>query len=1455
MSGPQNAQDFIRALKAATDPPQAGGPLKIEIARQAWDNTSMYVPNKAEAIVEWLLSIMLKDKSRPPYNPLYDSRFWGLLSDVLCVPHAARASDHGRAIRAWMVPLLNRIPISPIVLSYLEAYHSGCRDAVFGFEIAARCIAVLWPLAAPKFNPETLLESFGAVIRLGASANAPVSPFNLPQTLDVSRALTAIVSSYRSCLANWAAKRKHLYTLFLGRHLSSWLQFVSQHREGEVGTLIADIYDAGIETMFGLETMKQAAADHKHDATLSEALMAVPPDCFEAVLRSLPMLFGSYVQSIKRHKNAIFSQGSSHAASHIAEQVQRAAMSLYADCISFARKVDDLPSWECRVLLLEVVERDNLVNAADEDSQALLGQERDSALQTLGDSWNEQYAQRNDCAVKLLASLTRLDYDSTSPSFALVLPKMVAMHRNVPSATQFLKLLVEYDSKTRSIPSFIGHVCEAFSSRRLQRIPGGAKAAYRIACNGPLTSITFYDELARAVHNFLTPGQVLGAIQYVAQRLEDAYTGFLDGAARRAADSGDGARKRRKKDRDRDAHEESGEDDGHLAVSFVLVARTAAAVLRAIPLHTLTEDVRAEAERAILGVHAAVVGRALADGFGTGQGGRRESWSWQLVLAGALRLHYSLALTHGLPTQPPLEQEIAEVTLSCVEDEGVIPELVVEVLRTLMHHCTTSTFDHSSLFEQSLNYLAAHLPNAENTWSGKAHLLESHSTGAVAALQLLVDRWLPEFDAWASIPQLQRLCRLLISSDLSSFSAGTQAMSLRSILVTTLHDAQFWEMSRLQDSFLTVLNEQTVSLDEIDLAKTVASLSAKSSRLPADAIQSITSAYNVLALTPLEYIPRSMHLAFLKRGFAADAALLSTLRYAKKVRVSESQLVVVREVLCRSMAYLDTIESLADSVYWPYVLASDQGVADNTSGLTSVTKDLIDMYQGSLLRSAKRAPEPLTALASKYAQGFTSRTPSMSERAALLLVDSIVQGVPASSLPTQCVDGIHALHTSMVKFTTMVSSGTSTGSIPFNEYSLDVWSHVRILGHWLGLEADRLPQISRKLAERLLSHSNDMQQTVALAPMIVSILFGEINALDSEHTGEHIEYVVVTYIALVRICGLPALSGLDTRLATACKALPTSAFAAMLDVVYEELPTQGKLGPEDVSSLVHFSALLLHDAPEGTSKTCQAFATKCLNLFADDRRFIDIPAVRHEALDFVFMQCSDRPASLRTADLSGIWSFIGALLSGSQTHDASTDLAVFHGIVNTLSALVRLRRDLLLQTLPHLGQSLRQLVACLRAPRPQLGGKQSRLVMDSLPRWVAAPPPSSTSASSTSAPIGAAESKALARLLTTLTTKTLVRAPQREQQQGQQQPASLARPFARHAAYVLTAYAGAVADPLCVLAAPVRRELLPGLCALCEMLGEHSRDAVMAAALDAGGKAAMKALWREYEKQRYVGKG
>ena len=143
-------------------------------------------------------------------NPVLDTRYWRLLADILTPSNPAREADHSRALRPWLIPLLNRIPIPPIILSYLELLSAGDRFELVQYKLFAKCVSILWPLAVPKFSPETLLECFGAVIHL--SALPVISPsdgsWGTLRALDEFRSLSIMVESYRTSLAASASKRK-----------------------------------------------------------------------------------------------------------------------------------------------------------------------------------------------------------------------------------------------------------------------------------------------------------------------------------------------------------------------------------------------------------------------------------------------------------------------------------------------------------------------------------------------------------------------------------------------------------------------------------------------------------------------------------------------------------------------------------------------------------------------------------------------------------------------------------------------------------------------------------------------------------------------------------------------------------------------------------------------------------------------------------------------------------------------------------------------------------------------------------------------------------------------------------------------------------------------------------------------------------------------------------------------
>jgi hypothetical protein len=108
--------------------------------------------------------VLIKDHSES--NPVLDLRFWTLLQDILLF--LSPENSKTRSVHnTWLVPLLNRVPLLPILLSLL--YNSldlaaQMRDELYLY--SSKCLALVWYLAAPKFSPDNLLECFGAVLRV-----------------------------------------------------------------------------------------------------------------------------------------------------------------------------------------------------------------------------------------------------------------------------------------------------------------------------------------------------------------------------------------------------------------------------------------------------------------------------------------------------------------------------------------------------------------------------------------------------------------------------------------------------------------------------------------------------------------------------------------------------------------------------------------------------------------------------------------------------------------------------------------------------------------------------------------------------------------------------------------------------------------------------------------------------------------------------------------------------------------------------------------------------------------------------------------------------------------------------------------------------------------------------------------------------------------------------------------
>lgn len=143
-----------------------------------------------------------------------------------------------------------------------------------------------------------------------------------------------------------------------------------------------------------------------------------------------------------------------------------------------------------------------------------------------------------------------------------------------------------------------------------------------------------------------------------------------------------------------------------------------------------------------------------------------------------------------------------------------------------------------------------------------------------------------------------------------------------------LHDAQFWELPntrgvfcqlqcwcghahrRSSDAFLAQLNEQTAPLDKFGLAELLTQLAPHSTLKTPKGVSQLAAAYGVLLLAPSEYIPRPTQVELLKRGLVADVLTFQALCSAKKATATTNQLLVIREFLRRTIAFLGNVESV-----------------------------------------------------------------------------------------------------------------------------------------------------------------------------------------------------------------------------------------------------------------------------------------------------------------------------------------------------------------------------------------------------------------------------------------------------------------------------------------------------------------------------------------------------------------
>ncbi|KZT21711.1 hypothetical protein NEOLEDRAFT_1099032 [Neolentinus lepideus HHB14362 ss-1] len=1523
----QSAQGFVRALKAPSDPPQVGEPLKIEIARTVWDRSDTYIPNKAQIIYEWILTKLLKDRgNKGSSNPVTDARYWELLSDAITCT-SGRSSQNANA-KSQLLSILNKTPLAPVVTSLFNLLSTlPPVDAAFLLQYARACLDVLWPLAVPKFTAEALLDCSAAFV---GSLLSRTDEDRMNQ--NYVRVGLMICQSHRSSLGNSSNKKK-LYQIFVQSHLPTWLTCMRNFDPSTTESpLLSSIYSAGVDTLFNLDMLRNLTSLTPISSdSLFSTLLTLVKSSPEAVMAGLPGLFLSYVHAIKKHRSAVFGSGSSgQENAGLSGQIQTSGMRFFVACddVLRATQEDSSAVWTARVRLLEVVEKEALFGShvhafafggqGDEEAHLTLKKITTDAIVRLESATaNNQDAKttliRTDLAVQCLVALVRVDYDLIFPSTPrllqalLVLPRFTGSWDHPSEKTHLeqqsdtlLSLILAHHSKTRTLPSYFETLLGPLTSLTPRRITTGeveqTQSTYRACHESRILSQHLLGQISRSCLAYVTPLQITEIVDVICEALKVTFDAFNHPTF--TASEGEGAKLKKRKGSKRESEMgEAGAPRQEVQIAttrFALVGKLAGAVMPSLPLQSLTADDRRKV--------ATTVRRKIAQSVivptlqryisSRGKAGitspkKRKAalmkedqwmiWATETATAAALRLDYAIAATpqdglgHSVLANED-EAELKETTFQSFKHDLELgtaiqsPELVPEMIRSFMKSGLASQLQ-DDLFAAIVRYLGRYL-NTSVGWRGMMSELDAHGThheAAVALLYNVSERWLGAFEKSAPVSELAHLVAVIMNLAVTALRGSARdRLYAHEILSRMLRSAEFWELSRLRTALISRINALTAPYEKFDLSDLLAQIRGGNALMQDeidDNLRQALAVYKLLLYVPQEYIPRSNRGYMLKRAVILDViAMMDYQRRASAPASSDrtSDILSIRAFLVRTYKSFGTVdhEALVDTA--KYLLQTDvyldgEQIRDldmnGPQTCRSFTLELLRMYTNTMIRKAEKGDDvPLLEFLTQISHfssfpAANSYQKHLPQQCLLHVIDDLTAEFTLDSFSSQIQACFRALHNSLYDAVTRNLSTLDLESDSPDGYSrhLEAWPRVLRFGRWLHSDI-AVPPLGRNIVVKVSPRLAGGHRHAHLCRSILSVLLEEYRCAPKVDNLSQIEIATAFYLTAVRTSGSEGHEGIDRSMGLFSKALSVSDFTHSLELLSEAI-SSSRSSPLDFQGPIHLSTLFLRDAPEGTLKVTQNFVTECLNIFANYDLFFCGPlSLRLAVLTFISRHFSERPAVVRTQDVNNVWSLLSRFLRGCEQHDEHTSETIFQQIVNILSALIRLRRDLLLPTLPHLGFILRQLIKTTRAIRPHLGGKQTTMVTDTLPMWINATQP---------LPVDA--SRALGRLLTSLGTKTVVRthgaAPENQKAE------SLAKPFSKHATYVVQAYIETMNDPLCVMPSEVRKELYPGLFVLCDMMNDHNRDAMMASALDAGGKVTMKSSWKEYEKQKYVGKG
>ncbi|KAG8758725.1 hypothetical protein FRC14_007512 [Serendipita sp. 396] len=1001
----------------------------------------------------------------------------------------------------------------------------------------------------------------------------------------------------------------------------------------------------------------------------------------------------------------------------------------------------------------------------------------------------------SDTAINILAVLGRLEYTLLLPHVVTILRAVATIPSGNISCSSLLEIVIAYHSKTRTLDQFCDNLIDVAKSPLyhggtpfppIQIIPS--------LLNGCVFGVNTLELLSEGISQFLTPGQITPVLRKLVSALEQSSLNILQNGA-------------------------NYQDIDQLALSSACFFRIATSVVPYLPISRLqfpVQDTKSSAE--IIG--SQIIRSNLQQCF---RSPAESTWSSQNLAISILQFTSSLQESDKwINIDNYLDEGIligAETTLITASSLSI--ELEIELVNLLLSHALPEV--KIRVFQHILDRFAD-LPDRE--WNGKLSGM-SFSGLKCAYWCLISGRKISLFASLGTPKQLRQFSMEVIATFKDTpVIKSSEFVTASAIIYQLFKNATFWELKTLQgilvEELLSRINNCELQGYENFESNAVSN---------ATTLEELGRYYKILMMVPHENFQSGIISNLAQKAIISD--------YAASRLSSTSPLIAELRIVFRTFVS----RHLTDGS------SSFRNFISSTSALGFLcTSTVIDDPQGLFGKAT-------LAIVEVAATVFLQKeiAPLVTLNDVFRLPVTILDIVESSNLQLECwASCLFAVprvtkgkHISEIESVVDDLLGILLEALQSHSIERVLLPAVlQLLRAVIGVQMTILPDVDgtkiKRLSTLLLTIGKDNRGGQEDLPLYLEIFLIQVD-IWRFRSNRIMDSSVLVALYVVAISEIRFDDRLDEQFGIAIRSMDAQEYENTLKLVMDATHSESQ---SKVPPLLHAFSVLLRYAPEGTFLVTKIYSSQIFDILLTETSVWngETICIKRAILRHILSISQDKPALLQHKDVGNILTLLVQMVQPSSDHPFDqTQADIFHETVKATGALIRNRKDFVFRALPHLAYLLRLLMSAFGATRANLGLKQRRAILGTLPPWV-----------SLSEPLGAQEAAALARLLTNMITKTPSRS--RSHTSSKFDTQSFLKPFGKHASSVLASYIELATRQTCFISRQVRFELAPGIHALCAMSGERGRDALMAS-LTPEGRAVLKSLWEAYEKQRYTGQG